>query len=620
MNILLITPPLTQLNTPYPATAYLKGFLVKNGYNVHQCDMGIELVNRLFTRNALEALFSRQFDRDLTKFSKSVQRTLANKHKYVNSIDAVMEFLRGNDPTLATRICNTDFLPRGNRFKDITDIEWAFGALGFTDQAKYLCTLYIEDLTDLIRETECPYFELNRYAEKLSLYMPHFDNMDDALNAPPNMVDELMLSILEEKIQACKADFIGFSVPFPGNLYGALRCGQFIKKMYPKCAIAMGGGYVNTELRELSETRVFKYVDYILLDDGEPAILKLLQYLDGKESKEALINTYSLDSNHNITFYPVNPQYCIAPENKGTPDYSDLPLDKYLSMIEVANPMHKLWSDGQWNKLTVAQGCYWAKCAFCDTSLPYIGEYKAIPASVTVDRMEAIIQQTRHTGFHFTDEAAPPKILKDISTEILKRNLTGSWWTNIRFEKAFTDETCKLLSEAGCIAVSGGMELVTERLLKHINKGITLQQAIQSAFNLTNNNIMVHTYLMYGFPGETIQETIDALEIVRQMFSEGLIQSAFWHRYAMTIHSPSGIDPVKFGATLIPVEKGTFANNEIPFTDGQNLDLDMLGQGLRKATYNYMHGLGFDWPLHKWFEKKIPAATIPKIYVKRIIG
>ncbi|HEX2936252.1 MAG TPA: radical SAM protein, partial [Bacteroidales bacterium] len=375
MNILLITPPLTQLNTPYPATAYLKGFLVKNGYNVHQCDLGIELVNRLFTRHALGELFSRQFERDLTKFPKSVQHTLANKHKYLNSIDAVIAFLRGNDPTLATRICNTDFLPRGKRFNDITDIEWAFGALGFTDQAKYLCTLYIEDLTDLIRETECPYFELNRYAEKLSLYMPHFDNMEKALNASTNIVDELMLSILDEKIQSCKADFIGFSVPFPGNLYGALKCGQYIKKTYPSCTLAMGGGYVNTELRGLSEERVFKYIDYILLDDGEPAILKLLQYIEGNADIEELVNTFAIDNTNNITFYQSKLQCCIAPEDKGTPDYSDLPINKYLSMIEIANPMHKLWSDGQWNKLTLAQGCYWAKCAFCDTTLPYIGEY-----------------------------------------------------------------------------------------------------------------------------------------------------------------------------------------------------------------------------------------------------
>ena len=44
----------------------------------------------------------------------------------------------------------------------------------------------------------------------------------------------------------------------------------------------------------------------------------------------------------------------IAQAHTGTPDYADLKLDQYLSVIEIANPMHRLWSDGRWNKLTLA--------------------------------------------------------------------------------------------------------------------------------------------------------------------------------------------------------------------------------------------------------------------------
>lgn len=54
---------------------------------------------------------------------------------------------------------------------------------------------------------------------------------------------------------------------------------------------------------------------------------------------------------------------------------------------------------------------------------------------------------------------------------------------------------------------------------------------------------MVHAYLMYGFPTQTAQETIDSLEMVRQMFEQGIIQSGFWHQFAMTAHSPVGLDP-----------------------------------------------------------------------------
>lgn len=76
--------------------------------------------------------------------------------------------------------------------------------------------------------------------------------------------------------------------------------------------------------------------------------------------------------------------------------------------MEMANPMHKLWSDGRWNKLTLAHGCYWGKCAFCDGSLDYIKRYEPNTAKTLVDRMERLIEQTGEIGFHFVDEAAHP--------------------------------------------------------------------------------------------------------------------------------------------------------------------------------------------------------------------
>ena len=84
----------------------------------------------------------------------------------------------------------------------------------------------------------------------------------------------------------------------------------------------------------------------------------------------------------------------------GTPTWDGLPLDRYLSLLDMLNPMHRLWSDGRWNKLTVAHGCYWKKCSFCDISLDYIARYDGAPAALLVDRIERIIAETGQTGFH----------------------------------------------------------------------------------------------------------------------------------------------------------------------------------------------------------------------------
>lgn len=620
MKVLLITAPLTQLNTPYPATAFLQGYLKSKHYCTEQVDLGIELINKLFTKQNLKKVFNEVSPESLKKLSKNSKNIYSQKEAYIKTIEAVMRFLQGEDPTLSTLLCNSNFLPQASRFSSATDLEWAFGTNGFTDRAKYIATLYIEDITDFICEAISPYLKLGRYAEQLCVYSPSFEPLEQALQKPTSLIDEIMIELLEEKISDFSPDVIGFSIPFPGNVYASLRCGQHIKSKHPHIHIAWGGGFVSTELRELTDPNVFKYVDYIILDDGERSFELLLEGLAHKQNMHKnLIKTLYKNDEGMVVCAGMHKSSHIPFKDIPPPDYTGLPLKKYISLIEIANPMHKLWSDGRWNKLMLAHGCYWAKCAFCDTSLPYIANYDPAPANLTVDKIEHCIAQTNSTGFHFVDEAAPPHILHQISDEIIRRELSISWWTNIRFEKAFNFETCKKMSEAGCIAVSGGIEVVSNRLLHIIKKGVTIEQAVKTTNNLTENNIMVHAYLMYGFPTQTIQETIDGLEIIRQMFFEGLIQSAFWHRYAMTVHSPSGCNPQAYGALCVDEERGSFANNEIGFTDGQNIDYEMLGAGLYKATFNYMNGLGFEVPIHKWFDGFVPKTSISKNYIRSCI-
>jgi hypothetical protein len=303
----------------------------------------------------------------------------------------------------------------------------------------------------------------------------------------------------------------------------------------------------------------------------------------------------------------------------GTPDYDGLLLDQYISAIEVANPMHSLWSDGRWNKLTMAHGCYWAKCTFCDISLDYIKNYEPVTASLLVDRMEEMIAKTGQNGFHFVDEAAPPSLMKSLAMEIIRRKLVVSWWTNVRFEKSFTRDLCLLLKASGCIAVSGGLEVASDRLLKLIDKGITVAQVARVCKHFTESGIMVHAYLMYGFPTQTAQETIDSLEMVRQLFETGVLQSAFWHLFTMTAHSPVGLDPAKFQVRKQSNTIGSFANNDIQHDDPSGADHESFGFGLKKALLNYMHGTCLDFSLREWFDFKVPKTTVAPDFIKQAI-
>ncbi|NQY08850.1 MAG: radical SAM protein [Flavobacteriales bacterium] len=612
-DLLLLTPPFTQLNTPYPATAYLKGFLNTKGISAFQMDLGIEVIIDLFSRKTFTQIFEIAVENERIG-SKNAEVIYLQKDNYLDRLDEVILFLQGQNPTFAEQICEDQFLPRASRFDALDEQDWSFESMDIQDKAKHIATLYIEDLSDFIIDCIDENFGFSRYAERLGESANSFDELNNKLILPPSFIDEISLRILSEKIKTQQPKLVCISVPFPGNLYSAFKCGQYIKKHFPKIKIAMGGGFPNTELRSMTDPRVFDYFDFITLDDGElPIELLANSILNPSENSIDYKRTFVLEAG-NVVYKNDSKKPAYKQADIGTPDYSDLLLDKYISVIEIANPMHSLWSDGRWNKLTMAHGCYWGKCTFCDISLDYIKIYEPIAVKILVDRIEELIAQTGEHGFHFVDEAAPPALMKAMALEITKRNLEVTWWTNIRFEKNFTKELCLILEESGCIAVSGGLEVASDRLLKLIDKGITVEQVARVTQNFTSSNIMVHAYMMYGYPTQTIQETVDSLEMVRQLFEEGVLQSGFWHQFALTAHSPIGLNPSAYGITP-KYENITFANNNIEFEDETGINHDQFSFGLKKSLYNFMHDMGFDFHLQEWFDFEIPETSIEQNFI-----
>ena len=616
-KVFFITPPFTQLNTPYPATAYLKGFLNSKNISSYQTDLGIEVILELFSKEGLIQLFD-TIEQSKNELSANSKRILYLKNEYIKTIDAVISFLHDTNPTLAHLICERNYLPEASRFEQLEDLEWAFGTMGIRDKARHFSTLYLEDISDIIIEAVDPHFGFSRYAERLGRSASTFDELNSALTKENTYIDTILLSLLKEKIESEEPTLVAISVPFPGNLYSAFKCGQWIKANHPEIKVTLGGGYANTELRSLKDRRVFNFFDFITLDDGEAPILNLIEHLEGLRPKEDLKRAFVL-VNEQVTYINNSTTPDFKQKDVGTPDYTNLPLKKYLSVIEIANPMHRLWSDGRWNKLTLAHGCYWGKCTFCDISLDYIKTYEAATAQILVDRIEELISQTGNNGFHFVDEAAPPALMREVALEIIRRELTVVWWTNIRFEKSFTYDLCKLFASSGCIAISGGLEVASDRLLRLIEKGVTVAQVAKVADNFTQAGIMVHAYLMYGFPTQTEQETIDSLEVVRQLLEIGAVQSGFWHQFAMTVHSPVGLNPEKYGVINTTPEEGTFANNDLYHSDPTGCDHSVFSEGLKKSLFNYMHGIGFELPLQKWFDFKIPRTIIPKNFIERCL-
>ncbi len=604
MRIALITPPLLQPNTPYTAIPVLANFLRKRGYDVIQRDFSIEVLLKTLTPEIIKK--AAETAKALRNRNDTLDFFLESADDYVRTVTDVIAFLQGRKPELAWRIASRTFLPEGPFFaKSLCQSDddgesallSAFGTMGTTDKAKYLASLYLDDIASFISATIAPDFGFAKYAEHLSISLDDFSALEKRLASHDiidGFIEELTSSLMDER-----PDFVGITVPFPGTLYGAFKIAATIKRMSPMTRLVLGGGYVNSELRSLDDSRVFSYFDFICYDEGLQPWLAILE--DRLQTSNATAPggcSRVLTKNGLKSFAESKSPPLLVP------DYKGLDLSRYFSVIEMPNRMHSIWTDGIWLKMQITQGCYWHRCAFCDLDLDYICRYEPAAPKDIADAMEKLMLETGKSGFHFVDEAISPALIRGLCEELIRRRLNADWWGHIRFARQFTPELAELMSDAGCIAVTGGLECANDRLLKLMNKGITLASAYAALEAFTNAGIMVHSYLMYGFPTQTEEEAFSALKFVRDCFSEGILHSAFWHRFALTAHSPIAAQPDRFGIRIAKDKhKGPrFALNELLFEEPGAPDWERIGKALSAAVYNYMLGLGLDLPVRKWLK------------------
>lgn len=543
-TVLLLTPPFVQLNTPYPATPHLTGWLARQGVRVIQRDLSITVAHDMLRTYGPQPL-----------------------------TDDVLDFLQGHTPDEAETFAEPGSLPEGPAFDELEHVPFDPDPAA---RARLRCSLFLDDLAAAIRDEIDPDFGFSRYAEHLGQAVPDFGILLRRLRrkAPTDrFLEKRTAEILQAETDKTAPLYVGVTCPFPGTLLGAFRIAQCVRRLRPDAVLVLGGGYVNTELRDLNDPRVTRFFDVIHYDEGYAPWSRLL----------------------GLAERPIPPFV--------KPSYEGLDLTRYLDLTETANPMHRLWSDGRWIKIQLARGCYWGKCAFCDVTLDYINRFAMPSAETLVDAMQQLAAETGENGFHFTDEAIPPALARALSKEILRRKFRCRWWGNVRFDAAYTPSLTRLMARAGCLAVTGGLECAHDRLLTLMNKGITLDSARQALTHFADAGILTHAYLMYAFPTQTAAEAKAALRYVRDRFREGVLQSAFFHRFALTIHSPIARDPERFGITPLPPPSGKrrFALNEIPYQEPRAPDWARIGKSLHWALYNYMLGLGLEKSPDFWF-------------------
>lgn len=606
MKLALITPPFTQFSSPYPALPFLGGYLKTIGVDYDQFDLSVEVMGSILSRDGLKKIFDSVSNDNISKRALNI---LNNKERYIEVIDDTMRFMRGDNPNLEYRIVNRTFLPEGSRFETLKNIKK--DKFNVSDYSLLLCSLFIDDLVDFIKDAVSEDFGFVSYCSSIAGSSYNFDEIN-GLIAKRDVVTEFIEFQLD-KIDFKLYDLVCITIPFPGNLISALKISRYVKDKSERTKITIGGGYVNTELRNIKNDKIFDFVDFISLDSGEAPLNSIIDWIKSG-GKTDLIRTF-VRLNGEIIFYKNDEKSEII---SAMPDYESLDLTKYFSMSESTNVMHNIWSKRLFLKLRLAYGCYHHRCKFCDVTLDYIKNYKADKVDNLINYIKYIVEKLKINSFHFVDEAMPPNVVKKFCIEILKNKLNIVWWGNVRFDKAFDYDLCRLMAKSGCVAVSGGIESATDKMLSEIDKGFSLKECVKTCSNFTKAHILVHAYLIYGLPGETIFDTIRSLETIRQMFAAGSLNSAYYHRFSLTIYSRYYDKISDSGLSLIDDKLKDFANNDVDFSYNKFYDFSAVEEGINKAIFNFNYGNLIDADITEWFDYPIKKLNIDKNFVKNI--
>ena len=655
MNVITIIPPLVQLNAPYPSGAYLTSFFKKEGHDAQWADLSIELFYEIFSRSGLEKLFSLSEKTALSMADKAekngddntafnIRRYISQKENWIEWIEFITAVLSGGGAREKEhQFLYSPFAPRGQRMENFLEQLAQDGREPSVDDVRFLCSYALADLADYITAVFDKEFSLIRYAEALTVDERTFAEVEKGLDSP--ILEHFYKPVLERwgttvigglDPAIFSKTLICISIPFAGTFIPALYTARFLKSQYrQKVFICIGGGFVNTELRELRDASLGKYIDAISYDRGYGSYKALFDNTV-VESVETAAESMIANPLYKLRIFKngkvIEPvwqdekleKYETEITAQIIPDYSDIDFSRYLRMCDDKNAMHRIWTDGSWIKAYLAHGCYWHRCAFCDTQLDYVCAYRPVEVRNLYEGLLKTAREKNVYGIHFVDEAMPPVALKKFALENARHGNPLYFWGNIRFEKTFSKDLAAFLSYCGLGGVSAGLEVAAESGLENINKGTDISSIVSACAALKEAGVLVHAYMIFGFWYDTAQTIIDSMETLRQFYSAGLLDSCFWHKFVLTKNSTVYTE-WKEGKQkkLQPIEPksdkkgGLFAGNNIHFK-GEN-QYDKFQLPLENSLNCWMHGDGLEKKVQKWFDFPVPPPTVGRDFIEKKI-
>lgn len=448
MEMCFIYPPLSVNEYPHLALPLLKGYLKKQGIHCLIKDYNVEIMDIILTER----------------------------------MEKIQEYFRERGIRISLKEIQ-------NRYKNAKNVFLLKERSGMEDMAQRLINSYLKiagaNISEVCFQPDSFYQIKNEYVRT-----------DINWNTNPiiSYIRDIVLPYFSKK----SFKVIGISVSFTSQIYYALILGRELKKVLPDCKVVMGGPQISLFWKLFMDYRPFhNSFDALIYGMGEIALEKYLFtiYTNGDLSK--VPNLIYLGSDGQVI---KNDERILENmENIPIPDFSDLPLDKYI-----------------YGKLPyqMSRGCYWGKCAFC--SYRNNNNYIIRKVDTVAEELSEMEKRYGRHIFQFIDDAIPPTILDKFAETIIRKNMKIRYDAYLRLDAGFTIEKCRLLAESGLKNVLFGFESANQRVLNLMKKGNSPDNMVQVMKNMKKAGIQSILSCLIGFPTETREEALESIRFLKE--------------------------------------------------------------------------------------------------------
>ncbi|MFH1752639.1 MAG: radical SAM protein [Candidatus Omnitrophota bacterium] len=353
----------------------------------------------------------------------------------------------------------------------------------------------------------------------------------------PGQTDKLY-HILKPIIEKKKLGLVGISVIYPEQLHFSLLTAKIIKERFGKdIPVALGGAQITKHISHLIKSpKVAKLVDFLVAGDGEEPLLHLIKKLP-ENNFLGVPNLYYRARGEETLFRSSKNTFHLHPDNFPIPDFTGFDIKTYIGQLP----------------LLASKGCFWSKCSFCTYACIHENKFIISSAQKTFDTIKQMKISYGASSFKFVDDALPPRFMKNLAELLVKEGLNIKWACSIVLSTDFADANfCDMLKRSGLQQVSIGLESISQRILKLMNKfhKDLAEGDIKNVLSgLKNAGIKTGLHIIFGFPTETRSEARQTLAFLTQ--HKDLYDMCMFQPFCLEDATPVFSNPERFGIKKI---------------------------------------------------------------------